>query len=348
MYLFNNAQLHSMALHRVGNKNRGESNFESEELMDFGAALKETLQQYFFKPFKKTTDSYQFVHASNLDFNELYNFAQSIFDDPTNRLLPESKHILYHLYKQSTHSNIKSGELFVGYFTHIQLDDELLEGIGIFKSEVKHPFLSISKAEQQLMLTKGDGISLNKLDKGALILNTDKADGFRVLSIDNNHYDANYWLHNFLNVDNVKDENYHTKVYLQLCDDFSKDVIAPQADKQEQMKFLTDSVDYFASNEKFNFNDFTNEIAPLKDYGDQFRQYQQDYNLLEVDDFPISQTALKTTASKFKSLIKLDTGIQIKLDLKKHPEAPKQYLEKAYDEEKQMHYYKVYFNDEYE
>jgi len=49
MYLFNNAQLHSMALHRVGNKNRGESNFESEELLEFGAALKETLQQYFFK-----------------------------------------------------------------------------------------------------------------------------------------------------------------------------------------------------------------------------------------------------------------------------------------------------------
>ena len=346
MFSFNNTQLHSMALHRVGNKTRAESNFESDSLLQFGAALKESLQQFFLKPFKKTSDQYQFVHSSNLNYNEVYNYAQSIFDD-SSRLLDESKNILYHLYKQSNHNNIKAGELFVAYLTDIQLDDELIDAIGIFKSEIKHPFLQISRAEQQLMLSKADGISLDKLDKGALILNTNRTDGFRVLTVDNNRYDANYWPHNFLNIDNVKDENYHTKVYLQLCDDFSKDVIAPKADKQEQMKFLTDSVEYFSNHDNFNFNDFTNEIAPLKDYGDEFRQYQRDYNLMGVDDFPISQPALKTAAKKFKSLIKLDTNIQIKLDLN-NPEASNQYLEKGYDEEKQMYFYKVYFNDEYE
>ncbi|MCG8889302.1 nucleoid-associated protein, partial [Tenacibaculum finnmarkense] len=54
---------------------------------------------------------------------------------------------------------------------------------------------------------------------------------------------------------------------------------------------------------------------------------------------------LKKEKSKFKSEIKLDTNIQIKIDIDA-PDAASEYLELGYDETKKMKYYKVFFNAE--
>ncbi len=55
------------------------------------------------------------------------------------------------------------------------------------------------------------GINLSKLDKGALIFNKNREDGYKILSVDSNKYDTKYWLENFLGVDVIADENYYTK-----------------------------------------------------------------------------------------------------------------------------------------
>ena len=44
------------------------------------------------------------------------------------------------------------------------------------------------------------GISTRKIDKGCLILNTSDTEGTVVFSVDNNNYDAQYWIKNFLGV----------------------------------------------------------------------------------------------------------------------------------------------------
>ena len=54
---------------------------------------------------------------------------------------------------------------------------------------------------------------------------------------------------------------------------------------------------------------------------------------------------MKRKKNKIKTEIKLDTHIQIKLDLDA-PDTAAEYLEMGYDEEKKMKYYKVYFNEE--
>ena len=64
-----------------------------------------------------------------------------------------------------------------------------------------------------------------------------------------------------------------------------------------------------------------------------------------VNDFEISDTALKTAKRKVKNLIKLDTNIQIKLDFN-DPDVSKHFIEKGYDEARGMYFYKVYFNEE--
>ena len=41
---------------------------------------------------------------------------------------------------------------------------------------------------------------IEKLDKGCIIFNTSKADGYRLLSVDSNNYDSEYWIHHFVHV----------------------------------------------------------------------------------------------------------------------------------------------------
>ena len=54
---------------------------------------------------------------------------------------------------------------------------------------------------------------------------------------------------------------------------------------------------------------------------------------------------LKKQKQKIKTEIKLDTNIQIKLDIDA-PDAAAEYLEQGYDEERKMKFYKVFYNEE--
>ncbi len=346
MINFSNIQLTGLAIHRVSNKHRAERNFIAQQLSKVDEKVEESLMRYFLKPMKRSEEVFRFQHEESLEFNEIYSYVSSIFEDPEN-LLAESANILIHLYRQSNNPNIKSGDVFVAQFSDIVYDDELVNGIGIFKAEQKNSFLTVEEGEGELEVEKLEGINIEKLDKGCLILNTAKSDGYRLLSIDSNNYDTEYWVHNFLNADFVKDDIFHTRNYMDMVNTFSAEVVAPATDKKEQIKFLTDSVDYFTTHETFNFDDFAEKVIPDEKLATEFKAYQNDYALNEVQEFDISKRAVKTAKRKIKSNIKLDTKIQIRLDFN-NPESSQDYLEKGFDEEREMYYYKVYFNEELE
>lgn len=354
MIKYSEIQLDQLAIHRVGNKNRAEKNFVSESLFTLSEEMTEDLMKYFIKPLKRSQDYYRFKgEEENYDSHPLHRAASTVFADPT-ALLAESENILNHLYSQSNHPKIKSGELFVAYFNGILIEDELVAGIGIFKSEQKSSFFDVSEGHNQLVISKKEGIHIEKLDKGCLILNYEGADGYRIVSVDNNNYEANYWLYDFLDVDYVRDESFHTRSYMQLCNDFSEQVIGEAASRNEQVQFLNNSVDYFNKNEVFDTDSFLEAVVPAKDdfeegfkdnFKDEFKNFQKDYNLPATQNFSISNQALKSESKKLNNLIKLDTRIQIKLDFN-NPEGCRDFLEKGYDESKGMSYYKVYFNEE--
>jgi hypothetical protein len=68
-------------------------------------------------------------------------------------------------------------------------------------------------------------------------------------------------------------------------------------------------------------------------------------NLIIRNQFDVAEAVVNKENKKIKTDIKLDTHIQIKLDIDA-PDASAEYLERGYDEEKKMHYYKVFFNVE--
>ena len=344
MFQFDHLQLEHVALHRVGNKYREEPNFFSNTLLDPHEDVAEALNKYFLRPFKKAANLYRFRHSSDLQLNEVYTYAQRIFEDP-GQLLEVSRHIVEHLHNQSNHPNIKTGEVYVAYFKDLLLEDELVDAIGIFKSERKSTFLKITEYQTSLQLSRIDGIAIDQLDKGCLIADTQEEDGYRLFTVDNNDYDAQYWPHHFLNVDFVEDRHFHTMKYLELCEEFSRKHVAPQSDKREQLHFMAQAADYFHQKEDFQVEDFTQHIVPDPGSQEAFRNLRTDYGLDRVDEFPISAQALKQSRRLFKSRIQLDTRIQIQLDFQS-PEISERFLERGYDEEKGMHYYKVFFNEE--
>ena len=344
-----NAQIESLSIHRVGNKSRGENIFLSGSTYKLNDEITPLIKEYFLKPFRDKEESYyRFQHETDVEFNELYNLASSIFDAPLNTH-EFSKKIATLLYEQSSHPHIKSGEVYVVYFENMQLDNEKVSAIGIFKSELKHDFLQFEQTGTNLEMVLQQGVNLNKLDKGALIFNKNKEEGYKILSVDSNRYDTKYWLENFLGVDVLADENYFTKNYINFCKNFAKDVVLPAEDKKQEVMFMNRSMDYFAKNDDFEESNFMNSVIDNPELIPEFQNYKVEkapkYKVEDLTNFPIANKAVTDARKKIKNVINLDTHIQIKMDFV-NPESAEKFVEKGWDEEKQMYYYLVYFNKE--
>ncbi len=344
-----NAQIESLSIHRVGNKSRNENIFLSAEPFELNDEITPLIKEYFLKAFREKEENYyQFFNETDLEFNELFNLSNQIFDNP-DTIHEVSKKITTLLFEQSKHPHIKNGEVYVVYFDNMLLDNEKVSAIGIFKSELKNDFLQFQEKGSILEMIVQQGININKLDKGALIFNKNREEGYKILSVDSNKYDTKYWLENFLGVDVLADNNFYTKKYLKFCQNFAKDVVFPAEDKKEEVMFMNRSVDYFAKNDSFEETNFLNSVIDNPDLIPEFRNYKAEkapkYKIEDLTEFPIANTAVTAARKSIKNTINLDTNIQIKLDFI-NPESAEKFIEKGWDEEKQMYYYLVYFNKE--
>ncbi|RYC53271.1 nucleoid-associated protein [Flagellimonas olearia] len=343
------AQIESISLHRVGNKSKNESAFLSAEPFSLNDEMAGLLKEYFFKPFREKEENYfRFFNDVDLEFNEVYKSVAELFLDH-GTAHQASKKITTHLFEQSNHPHIKSGEVYVVHFSDMVIDNKKTDAVGIFKSELKHDFLQFQEKEQNLEILIRQGININKLDKGCIIFNMEKEEGFKVLSVDSNRYDAKYWLENFLGIVPLTDENFYTKNYLKFCQNFAKDVVLPAEDKQQEVLFMNRAVNHFAKNDAFEETSFLNEVMENPELIPEFKHYKVEkgpkYSIEDVSNFDIANKAVSDARKKIKNVINLDTNIQIKMDFI-NPESAQKFVEKGWDEERQMYYYLVYFNKE--
>jgi hypothetical protein len=344
-----NTHIESLSIHRVGNKSRNESLFLSENPYALNDEIVPILKEYFFKSFREKEENYfQFAHEVDLEYNDIFTLATEIFDNPST-IHEVSKKITKHLFEQSNHPHIKNGEVYATYLTNVSIDNNVVDAIGIFKSELRTDFLQFEEKGSNLEMILQEGINLNKLDKGCLIFNHKKEEGYKILTIDSNRYDARYWLEHFLSVDAFQDENFMTKKYLKFCQEFAKEVVFPAEDKKQEVMFMNRAVNHFAKNDNFEESNFLNEVMDNPDLIPEFKSYKADrgekYSIEDVTSFPIANAAVSDARKSIKNVINLDTHIQIKLDFI-NPESAEKFVEKGWDEEKQMYYYLVYFNKE--
>lgn len=334
-----------IALHKVGNKSNDEGYFMSDSLLQPEEEIRELLQSYFLSSFKFDT-LYEFYHETQLSLNEVYTYAQAIFANPEN-LHEQSVAIAKHLYQQSNHPKIKGGELYVSYFPDYTFQGESVVALGIFKSENKDVFLKVYPKNENFSIEKQEGVNINKLDKGCLIIKRAGEEALTVAVVDNlnKSTEAQYWLDDFLRVQQQQNEYFHTAQTMSMYKNFVMQDL-PQAfdvSKADQADLLNRSVQYFKENDAFNMQDFEQEVIAQPDIIDRFAKYkgefEQQYEVQVENEFDISQSAFKKQARNFKSVIKLDKNFHIYI----HGDRNK--IEQGIDEEGRK-YYKIFYEVE--
>ena len=344
---FTQCSIEQAAVHQVGNPAREEDLHLSKENLDLSDDhLRELLFRYFLTPFADP-EFYNFTFTDgDFTLNPLYNYASQLFEDPGS-FHDLSVKIAHHLYEVSNHPNIKSGDLFVTWFRDVLVHDELLEAIGIFKAENRHAFIKVDQGTDDFTLHYDDGIHVDKLDKGCLVFNTGKEEGYKVCMVDksNKLTEAQYWKDIFLNLKPCNDNYHSTREFLNMTKDFVKKQVPEEHDvgKADQIDMLNRSVDYFKSHESFDKQEFEQEVFDNEEVAQSFRKYDDQYrtnNEVAINDqFEISSQAVKKEAKGFKSVLKLDKNFHIYI----HGDRSK--IERGTDPDGRK-YYKVYYDQE--
>lgn len=344
----NRASIPKLIIHKIGNKFNDTRNVFSESPVLFDEDSYQLMLPYLLKPFANVTERFKFAHHADISLNEINSYSKRLFEDEES-FVEVSENIVKHLYEQSNSAQIKTGDVIVALFEDVEYKEILTQAIGIFKIESKTDFFQTYMEGNSLDIAVQKGISTKKIDKGCLIVNYQDDEGMAVLSVDNNNYDAQYWTRNFLNVKYAEDSNHHTLTYIDLCREFSSEVLKPEYSTQEHSHFLAKTIDFLKENDTVNIHDFKDEVFELEDQKDLFDTYKKNFeserDVVVRNQFHVSELVVKKQKQKIRTEIKLDTNIQIKLDVEA-PDASADYLELGYDEEKKMKYYKVYFNEE--
>ena len=349
-----NVKLENLIIHKVGNKLRDEGIFVSPALCEMkDGDVEELLLKYFLSSFRESV-VYKFFHETDIHLNELYMYVSSIFIDQDN-FYTQSANILKHLYEKSSHPQIKGGEFYMAYFTDCMFNGQPVDAIGIFKTEKKETYLKITKYADEFVVGSDKGINVKKLDKGCIIFNVESPDGYRVAIVDTlkkGNNEALYWKDEFLRLMSVQDGYFHTENYLTVCQDFVENIYGElhQADRKDKVIFMNEAVAYFDKHSEFNLENFAQQVVKEPELIEQFKEHKQNYDInqgLETAEiFNISNPAVKSMKKKFKNLIKLDTEFEIKVKHSTSEIGNMQFIERGFDEEKGMNFYKVYFNEE--
>ena len=345
---FSRAQLTQFCVHFVGNKGLGEELTLSDKAFEFkDDFVKETVLRYFLTPFK-TDIYYQFKGKVDVSLASVANASEDLFAS-TSEFVDQSKQVAQHLYNQSMHPKINGGEFYVCYFKDAMVDGELTDAVGYFKTENKETYLKVFQHVDAFDIDCDNGININKLDKGCLVFNLDKKNGYKLSIIDTNNRNAEcalYWQEDFLNAVIKPNGYYHTKNFIDTSRGFCEEILteANNVNKQDQMMMLNRSTSYFKEKDKFNLKDFEKEVLVEPELLGAFKEYRNDFtkkmDLTAIDEFDVSQTAVKKNQKYMRSVVKLDKNFHIYIH------ARHDYVERGFDEEKGLKYYKLFYINE--
>lgn len=344
MVNFYDIKLCQTIIHKIGNKSLDEGMQLSENVFEReeDEELNSILLNYFISQFKDSVN-YKFAHPSDIELNDIYNLVRELFQSRKDfvRISSDLANILYDC---SSHPRIKSGELYVAYFSNVLYDDKTVDAVGIFKSENRQTFLKIDYGKNTFKINKQLGVNIQKLEKGALIYNVKGQEGFVVHILDSlNSSEAHYWKTDFLKLVPLSDGYNATREFLSVTKEFVANLPEDLSiEKTEQIDLMNRSLDYFNSNESFNKKDFENEVFKNKALISSFQEFDSAYRtekpVVYDDEFDISPSAVKKQSKIFKRVLKLDRNFHIYI----HGDTSM--IERGEDHGRK--FYKVYYNEE--
>lgn len=338
------SKINHLSLHFVGNKSIDAGVVLSQSNLVIDDEIKNLLVDYFLAPF--TSEKYfELYHDSGIEYNVVYGAVSQIFDNPET-LYDQSVNLAKHLYDQSTHPKIKGGEFYTVYFNDCIVNGDTVDAVGLFKSENKDTFLKVLREEGNFNLESEQGINIKKLDKGCLIFNKERENGYIVAVVDNTNkgIEAQYWMDDFLHIRQRKDEYANTQNVMTMAKNFVTKELPKEFEvsKADQIDLLNKSLKFFKEKDTFDIEDFANEVIEQPEVIESFHNFKRNYeseNDITIDDtFAISNHAFKKQQRSYKRIINLDKKIQIIIN------GNRQNVEQGEDERGK--YYKVYYSEE--
>lgn len=189
------AKVEAVAVHRIGNKMRDEGYLLSSREVSLTDKLSDLFLRHYLLPIANGGEACLFDHPSDIKLNEVRHFCSAMIESKTS-FIEGSKSLAKHLYDASAHPNIGGGEFIVIKFHGIRLEGLAVDGIGLFRIEAKDDFLDVREESGSIELVDRIGISISKIQKGALVIS--KAE--KVIAIDTLGKKTKYWKDDFLQV----------------------------------------------------------------------------------------------------------------------------------------------------
>ncbi|MEM7697047.1 MAG: nucleoid-associated protein [Verrucomicrobiota bacterium] len=344
---FRKAKLAAMCLAKVGNPVKGGKLQTSRSLCRFDKDEAELLTHCFLKSFR-SLELHQLHHHTSLESNELFGFAAAIFEDES-QLLEQGELIAKHLFARSNHPNIKSGDLCIALIRDISVSGHSVSAISLVKSESKVPFLQISERDGDLILTTEQGIYPDKIDKGCLIVNHGKADGYAVYLFDKSGAGTQFWVRDFVGARPVANDDFLTKRYSELCVAFADRGLPADTRKEERLGVASRAMTYLNEADEFARDEFETKALKTPERIDQFDRFKQEFESERgselQDSFTISKSEAAKAEKKLRSKLKLDSGVTLQFSPHFIHHAD-DLMERGVEEETGRHFIKLFYQQE--
>lgn len=281
---------------------------------------------------------YEFFHESNIALNEVFTYSRAIFEQGSN-FLEHSQNIAKHLHSVSQHPNIKSGELFIGLFENCFLLNEAKKIIAIVKIDEKEMFLDVKNDQNKMVINGIDGINVKKVNNMAIIVDMGPEQAPAVFMKTKRKEDIIYWQERFLKIKAADEHYYKTNLALTEC---KKYILKEEGfTNTEKLGLLNKTLDYFRNEDEFQVNNYIETVF------ENAEPTQKDIIINSVKPYEtiISESALEKAEKKYKRKIKLDSNIEIQVNVQ-DIEQVDELIEVGYDESTKRKFYKIYFQEE--
>lgn len=346
MITCDDAVIEKMVVHRVGNKTNNEPLKISPAPFMIHGEIGSVLLKYFTSNFK-SPQTYHLFSETGCENNLVFQSVREIFHD-VNELYAQSVKLAQYLYEVSEHPNIKSGELYITYLSQCFIDGEVVNAVGIFKSENKETYLKVFPKGDGFEIESENGININKLDKGCIIFDKESEDGYvaTVVDLSNRNGEAAYWTDGFLGLKARHDSYFNTEHAINLCRGFVTEYLPSEYEmtKADQAELLSKTSDYMKEYKQFDVNKYANDVIGNNELQEKFEdyrfQYEKDFDMDFSDNFAISEQAFRKGQRGFRSILKLDKNFTVYIH------GSHNRIEQGEDEDTGLKYYKFLYDNE--
>lgn len=321
----------------VGNKTRGEGLSAATTLADVSDS-RDFMTKLMEKSFLMD-DLKCFSYVESVELNPVYQFVSKIFDD-NEAFLKQSVNIATFLYDQSLHPNIRNGELYV-LLAQCEYKKQLVDAVVILKSEKKDPFLTTDNDGLEITARTMYGTGLKGLDKGCLVLNMERENGYVVGTVDNvnNGTDAQYWTDNFLHVTNCDDDYHQTAKLTEMLTDYSK--IVKEESVMEGAIVAKRAVELLKTEDVVRVDELADKLFDTdeqkRDFEDFRRSYEEENGGFAEEVTVIAKAASRKPVTRM-NVLRLGNDFEVKV---LNPNAE---IEKGVDKASGKEYYTLYFD----